>query len=139
MILVDTSIWIDFIRQKDNARTRTLRHELEGAAEIVTCPPILQEVLQGARNDADFKRLNKLFASVPMIDTSNGSRCAVAAAGLFARCRWRGLTLRSAFGCTIAQIAIENDAILFHHDRDFLHIAQVTSKLRHEHYLEHAQ
>lgn len=139
MILVDTSIWIDFIRQKSNQRTQTLRHALENASEIVTCPAIAQEILQGAKDEVNFKALNSLLQSIPMIDTANSFRCATAAAEIFARCRGRGITLRSPFDCTIAQIAIENGAILFHNDHDFLDIAQVAPKLRHEHYLAHAQ
>ncbi len=139
MILVDTSIWIDFIRHRDNLQTERLRQILENAAEVVTCPPILQEILQGARSEADFRSLRALLAHIPLIDASSATASAIASAELFARCRWKGLTLRSPLDCSIAHTAIENNAVLFHHDRDFLAISEIAPKLKHQHFLENNQ
>jgi predicted nucleic acid-binding protein len=93
-------------------------------------PPILQEVLQGADGRERFARWDRILGELPLLllpDMRAGSR---AAARLYAQCRWRGVTPRSANDCLIAVHAIEHGMPLLHCDRDFEQIAGVEPRLQ---------
>lgn len=96
--------------------------------ETCIAPVILQEILQGARSEADLSLLRERFSALPVLDNSAGT---YALAGtLYARCRWAGVTPRSPHDCLIAQTAIEHDVPLLQDDRDFALIAAVAPELR---------
>ena len=100
------------------------------AGEAATAPVILQELLQGASNVENFERLRKHFVALPMLEPKTPAATHVAAAALYARCRWQGLTPRSPHDCLIAQLAIEHGVPLLHDDRDFESLARVEPKLK---------
>lgn len=129
MVLVDTTVWIDLLRGREAAPVSLLKRLLQ-AGEAATAPVILQELLQGASNPENFERLRKHFAALPLLEPKPRGATRVAAAGLYARCRWRGLTPRSPHDCLIAQLAIEHGVPLLHDDRDFEALARVEPKLR---------
>jgi predicted nucleic acid-binding protein len=99
-------------------------------AEAGTAPVILQELLQGASNPESFERLRKHFVALPLLEPEPRGATHVAAAALYARCRWRGFTPRSPHECLIAQLSIEHGAPLLHDDRDFEALARVEPKLK---------
>ena len=93
-------------------------------------PPILQEVLQGADRPERFAHWDRVLGELPLLVNLEARAAARAAAHLYARCRWAGLTPRSANDCLIAIDAISSDMPLLHCDRDFEHIARVEPRLR---------
>jgi predicted nucleic acid-binding protein len=117
MIVVDTSVWIDFLNGRDVAHTRRLRAVL-GAEEIIVGDLMLCEVLQGLATERTARRVEALlrrFTIAPM----NGEEIAVKAAGHFRVLRRRGITIRKTIDLLIGTWCIENGKPLLHNDRDF--------------------
>jgi predicted nucleic acid-binding protein len=121
LILVDTSVWVDLFGRRP---TRTLASErLE---EIATCPPVVQEILQGVRDDQVHRRLKDHLLALPCLGEPVSLQLFLLGADLYRAGRRRGLTIRSATDCLIAAVAIENRATVWHIDRDFAAIARYT-------------
>jgi len=89
--------------------------------DLAVMPIILTEVLQGFRSDSGFRRAGSMLRRLPMLmlDVEGYVR----AASMFRRLRKRGVTIRGAVDCLIAQACIEHGAWLLTLDRDFTHIA----------------
>lgn len=130
MFLVDTSVWIDFLRGRATPHVRKLRELLAGEEIVGVAPIILQEVLQGADSAERFEKWRKCFAGLCCYTPADPIDSHVAAARLYQSCRRAGRTPRSSNDCLIARIAIENALFLLHDDRDFDAIAAVASDLR---------
>lgn len=94
----------------------------------MVAPVIVQELLQGARGPAELARLQERFLALPILPATTSTY--VAAGALYARCRWRGDTVRSPHDCLIAATAIAHDVPLLTLDRDFAAIARVEPQLR---------
>ena len=132
MVLVDTTVWIALLRGQAGPAVQRLRVILdEGDAALA--PVIVQEILQGARDEAACRTLQRRFSALPMIDGTSALQTRMqthmAAGRLYARCRWAGITPRSPHDCLIAQIAIEHEVPLLHDDRDFELLSQVDPRL----------
>ncbi len=139
MLLVDTSIWVDFIGKSPTPARAYVVRQLESHRDVVICPQIIQEVLQGSKSENEFIRLRDYFLDTECLAPENLVMLHVRSANLYARCRWQGVTIRSVIDCVIAQYAIEHNAVLLHNDRDYLHIAHVEPKLKHHHFLTEVQ
>lgn len=129
MVLVDTTVWVDLLREQQTAPTRQLRRLLD-RNEAVIAPVIYQELLQGAASPEKLTKLRDYFGELPSLALEDPMATYGAAAELYARCRWRGITPRSPHDCLIAQSAVEHGVRLLHDDRDFAAIAQVEPKLK---------
>jgi predicted nucleic acid-binding protein len=125
LILVDTSVLIDLFAGRENRPTLRLRRLIRDSEPFYLAPPIIREVLQGARDEAEWRRLRLYLTSQMWVDVADRVATEVAAARIYFECRRRGLTVRSAADCLIAQIALENDLALLHSDRDFEAIRKV--------------
>lgn len=130
MYLVDTSVWIDFLRGTDAAHVAVLIDLLNGDELVGTAPVILQEILQGADSEDRFKKWQGFFSELWCHVADDPISTHVAAARLYQACRRRGRTPRSSNDCLIAQVAIEHELILLHNDRDFEVIGAVAADLR---------
>ena len=128
-MLVDSSVWIAYLRGDNLIEVELLTKALELRESIWLAPPILQEVLQGADSPARFDRWDRVLGELPMVTAPDAREAARSAAYLYARCRWAGVTPRSANDCLIATHAIFAGVPLLHHDRDFNLIAGVEPKL----------
>jgi predicted nucleic acid-binding protein len=127
MVLVDTTVWIDFFADRNEPHVAALQELIENEEDLCLCGIILAEVLQGIRSDADFVETKDYFDDLiflPMRQTTF-----VQAAGVYRSLRKRGVTIRKPVDCMIASVAIEYDIRLLHNDRDFDYIAK-HSKLR---------
>lgn len=122
MILVDTSIWIELLRQK--RQPVITEDEL---LEFATCGPIAQEVLQGLRPGIESEAFRFGFEAVPLLSDPVPIQLYTAAAGIYQLGRRRGFTVRSSVDCLIAAIAIENGVPVWHRDRDFAAISRYTA------------
>jgi predicted nucleic acid-binding protein len=130
MVLVDTSVWIDFLRGAPTAQVATLEALLEGDDVVGTAPIILQEVLQGADSPARFEQWRREFSGLMCYLPLDPIDTHFEAARLYASCRRAGSTPRSSNDCLIACIAIEHDLTLLENDRDFRAIAAVEDRLK---------
>lgn len=128
MVLVDTTVWIDWLRTLETKPASELDRLLE-EGEAALAPIILQELLQGAASPRALRTLRGQFEALPMLIPRPGAATYGDAGALYARCRWAGYTPRSPHDCLIAQLAIEHRVPLLHDDRDFKHIAEVEAKL----------
>jgi predicted nucleic acid-binding protein len=129
-VLVDSSVWIDFLRDTDNAESRRLVDGMRRRDPIWTAPPILQEVLQGADTPQRFARWDRIIGELPLLIDPDMRSLARAAARLYASCRWKGVTPRSANDCLIAMYAVRNSVPLLHRDSDFVAIASIEQRLK---------
>ena len=117
------------LRNRKTTPVARLRKLLE-LGEAAASPVIAQEVLQGATNPQAFGKLRKYFTGIPLLGTHRMVDLHIAAAELYARARWRGITPRSPHDCLIAVTAIEEDVPLLHDDSDFEHLATVELRLK---------
>ena len=130
MILVDTSAWIDWLREANTDAARALDRILANALPFGITRVIYQEILQGARSDASFERLSDYFGSQRFHEPADRMATHREAAALYRRCRAAGVTVRSTIDCFIAQLAIDEDLVLVHADRDFDRLAEHAPRLR---------
>ena len=117
MILVDSSVWIDYFRGRQSPETNLLDELLE-REPVLTGDLILTEVLQGFDNDRDFTQAKKLLTSFNVIDLG-GKDIAIRAAKNFRTLRALGVTVRKTVDTIIATCCIDNDYLLLYSDRDF--------------------
>ena len=129
MILVDSTVWIDLLRNYETVPVSRLRKLLD-AGEATVAPVIVQELLQGATDAAGFAKLHKYFTAIPMSGDENSLELHVAAGRLSARARWQGVTPRSPHDWLIAATAVDKRIPLLHDDRDFEQLALVEPKLK---------
>jgi hypothetical protein len=121
VILVDTSVWIEVFRKPSRVQ---LEAEID-LDEVVTCLPVLQEVLQGFRDEKAFRVAKKSMTAFPIVESPLQQAVFEEAVQLFRSARRKGLTVRSAADCLIAACALRNDLIVLHRDRDFPKIARI--------------
>ena len=127
MVLIDTSAWIEFLRDTGSPACRHVDDLLD--RDIAICDPIRMEVLAGARDEAHLLNLRRLLARaavIPMRPTDYED-----AAALYRRCRRQGATVRKLIDCLIAAVAIRAGAPILHHDADFHTLARHTNLQTH--------
>ena len=122
MIIVDTSVWIQVLKDK-TGRIAHFFHEKTKHDIIVFSRFIQIELLQGAKDEFEWKRLDEYLASQYYLETTNDSWRQ--AARIYFDLRRAGTTVRSPIDCCIAVIAIEAQALLLHQDHDFRKIAGI--------------
>ena len=129
-MIADTSAWVEFLRATGSRCDLRLRKAF-GAEQTVWMPSVvLQELLQGARNPAQFTRLETQLERLPGLDSLSPRDLARDAAMLYARCRWQGFTVRSPNDCVVAACAIASGLPVLAQDRDFEAIARVEPGLQ---------
>ena len=119
MLVVDSSVWIDFFNGRASAQRDTLRRLLlEGEVRIVVPDLVLYEVLRGFRHEREFRQARTLMESLG-IEAAGGAAIALEAAQHYRGLRSKGFAPRSGFDVLIAAFCIENGYALLHADRDF--------------------
>ncbi len=117
MVIVDSSVWIDYLNGVDTAETRWLDSQFDqqrlGLLDLMLC-----EVLQGVGSDAQAKLVMAHLKSFAILE-SGGADLAVAAAANYRALRAKGLTVRKTIDCLIATFCIREGHQLLHSDRDF--------------------
>jgi predicted nucleic acid-binding protein len=108
------------------ARPRLVLTDLVDFDEIVTCLPVVQEVLQGVSSDVAFYGLRDAMLALPIVESPLGEAVCLDAVQLYRRARRAGLTVRSGVDCLIAACAIRHGLTVLHHDRDYAAIARVS-------------
>ena len=119
MLVVDSSVWIDYFNGTPNPARAVLRKLLdEGELRLVVPDLVMFEVLRGFRHERDFRQARLLFESLD-IEEAGGAALALAAAQHVRSLRAAGVTPRSSIDVLVATFCIENDYALLHRDRDF--------------------
>jgi predicted nucleic acid-binding protein len=129
-VIVDSSVLIEYLRDGRAPTADRVDAELTAGRMPCLLPVILQETLQGARNAEVFARWRKVLGSFPVLTTTDARATALAAAELYARCRWAGFTPRGGNDCLIAASCIELNQPLLQQDRDFGYLARVEPRLK---------
>lgn len=109
MLLVDTSVWIDFLKGQSNEAVVWLKRLLSAGLPVGITSLIYQEILQGADSESRFAQFKDYFGSQRFYHPRDPVESHAQAAQLYVRCRRQGVTIRSTVDCLIAQIAIEHD------------------------------
>jgi predicted nucleic acid-binding protein len=117
VILVDSSVWIDYFRGVSTPQVERL-DELLGSEIVATGDLVLTEVLQGFRTDRDFNQATRLLTSLVIVDLG-GRDVAIQAARNFRALRALGVTVRKTIDAVIATRCIESRLALLYSDRDF--------------------
>ena len=115
MILIDTSAWVEFLRDTGSPACEGVDRLLGG--EIATCHPVRMEVLAGARDLRHLQQLRRLLGRATIVPTLPSDF--EDAAALYRLCRQRGKTVRRLLDCLIAAHAIRSQIPLLHADSDF--------------------
>jgi hypothetical protein len=122
LILIDTSAWIEFLRDTDSPVCRRVDGLLDD--DLATCHPIRMEVLAGARDESHLDDLRRLLARASLLPTRAADY--EQAAVLYRTCRRGGETVRKLIDCLIAATAIRSGVPLLHADTDFDALARLT-------------
>ncbi|HLF55455.1 MAG TPA: PIN domain-containing protein [Thermoanaerobaculia bacterium] len=125
MLLLDTSAWIEVFRKP--ARVRL--DELGDLDEIVTCLPVVQEVLQGFRDERAFRVAREAMFALPLVESPLSRERYEEAVDLFRTARRAGITVRSSVDCLIASCALRHGLTVVHRDRDYSELARVSNLL----------
>ncbi len=123
MILVDTSVWIEIFRNPP----RLALGEVVDLDDVVTCLPVLQEVLQGFADDRAFATAREAMLALPIVESPLGASVFDDAIRLYRTARRTGYTVRSGVDCLIAACALRHGLTVMHFDRDYDILARVSS------------
>jgi hypothetical protein len=129
LFLVDTSVWIDYLRDIPTASVEKFQRILDEGGRFGITSAIFQEVLQGAESESAFARLQAFLGEQVFYHPQDLVLSYAEAARIYARCRRAGITVRSTIDCLIAQIAVEHRLLLLHSDKDFDRIATMVPDL----------
>lgn len=121
MILVDSSVWIDYFNGVNTEATEAL-HDSIGKERLIVGDLIIAEVLQGFRFDKDFETAKELLTAFDVHQISS-DKIAIKSAGYFRALRKKGITVRKTVDVLIATYCIENEISLLQSDRDFIPFA----------------
>ena len=125
MILVDTSVLIDFFQKNENPPVHKFKEIIKRAIPFGITSQIFQEILQGTKTQKDYHQLKSYLETQIFYHPKNPIESYAQAAQLYQKCRQKGVTPRSTIDCLIVQVAIEYDLSLLHHDKDFDRMANI--------------
>lgn len=117
-LIFDTSVWIDFLKGKTNPESDLLTSYIDQEDQVLLIPTILQEVLQGIREDAQYLHVKEILSYFTVLQLPP-IQAAIGAAELYRSMRKKGVTIRKSNDCLIAFYAIEFSTRLVHLDSDF--------------------
>ncbi len=124
MILVDTSVLIDYFKGVRNKGTEKFGQVIDRKIPFGINNFVYLEVLQGAKTDKDFRLLKKYLDTQKFYDLKNAHESYAEAARMYLKLRKKGVTVKSTMDCLVARIAIENGLFLLHNDKDFTRISK---------------
>jgi predicted nucleic acid-binding protein len=122
VVLVDTSAWIAVLRRGGPRLEDHLDFD-----DVVTCLPVVQEVLQGIDDEGQFRHARQALRSLPIVESPLNMSVVDDAVDLYRRARRVGLTVRSSVDCLVAACAIRHRLTVLHKDRDFPKLARIST------------
>jgi predicted nucleic acid-binding protein len=134
MILIDTSVWIDFLNGRNTPYVKAAEALVKKREDICICGVVLTEVLQGIRKEAEYLKTKAVLSELIFLPMTQDTF--YLAADIYRDCRARGITISNPTDCMIAAACIQHDVKLLHNDKDFdrissqfnLQIADVSKK-----------
>lgn len=130
MILVDTSVFIDYLKGQNNDATKKLEYVFDSKIPYGINDFIYQEILQGSRDSKEFLLLKEYFETIPFYYLQYGKESYEKASMMHVLCKQNGITIRSTIDLLIAETAIENNLYVLHNDNDFKFMAKVVKNLK---------
>jgi len=130
VILVDTSVFVDYFKATSTPAVEVLKQLVTDDADIGLSPYTYQELLQGARDDLEFARLKRVLITQEFLWLPQTAKTFEKAGRLYFDLRRAGVTVRSTVDVLIALTAMEQKVPLLHSDRDFDHIAAAVENLQ---------
>ncbi len=116
MILVDTSVWIDFFADRNLPHVDVLEQCILDNEDLALCGIILTEILQGIADDTTHRRVRRYLS--PLIMLPMPETVFIRAADIYRKLRKKGITIRKSNDCIIAATALEHHCQLLHNDKD---------------------
>jgi predicted nucleic acid-binding protein len=123
VVLVDTSVWIEVFRKP----SRLSLQKVVDFDDIVTCLPVVQEVLQGFADDRAFEHAREAMHALPVVESPMPRGVFDLATDLYRSARRAGVTVRSGVDCLIAACALRHGLEVMHFDRDYDLLAGVSA------------
>lgn len=125
MIVVDTSVWIDFFRDTRTWQVEHLAQLIADDEPVALTDVVLTEILQGLANDREARRVERRLLAFDLLrlEALDDFR---RAASLYRQARAKGVTIRRTLDCLIASVCVRDDVPLLHVDADFDHLASCT-------------
>ena len=124
MILVDTTVWIEVFKKREPLDLEKMV-DLE---EVATCLPIIQEVLQGFRDESAFRKARESMFNLAVIESPLEAGVFEEAVDLYRTARRNSITIRSSVDCLIAACALRHDFEVWHRNRDYPALARVSRR-----------
>lgn len=128
MILVDTSVWIDYFRERSTPAVSRLDKAIDNGEDLCTCGLILTEILQGIRSQQQYVRTRTYFSRLLYLPLNQNAY--IDAADLYRQAQRKGKTIRKTVDCIIAACALLHRVPLLHADRDFTTLASISPQLQ---------
>lgn len=129
MILVDTSVLIDFLKNNNNEAVEKFSNILSRNIPYGINVFIYQELLQGCASEREYHKLKKYLDTQTFYELHNGRESFAQAARIYFTCRRAGYTISSTIDCLNVQTALENNLALLHNDVDYHYIKGVINEL----------
>ena len=126
MIVVDTSVWIEFLRGSDQPQALRLEQLIDASAPVALTDVVMTELLQGVPSDDEAELLKARLLAFPMLRLERVEDFALAAS-LYRQARGAGVTIRKTLDCLIAAPCVRARAPLLHADADFDRLAGCTA------------
>ncbi len=117
MVLIDTSVWIDFFAGQSLPHVLALESLIQEREDLCICGVVLTEVLQGIRENAEFRKTRDSLSTLIFLPMQYATF--LKSAEMFRSLRRKGITIRKPVDCLIAAVAVGNDIPLLHNDKDF--------------------
>lgn len=117
-VLIDTSVWIDFLNGTNNRQTDVMSKILYDETEVFISPQIIQEILQGISNDAEHNLMKEKLLSLNVLNIDS-IESAIGASSLYRTLRKKGVTIRKTNDVLIAFYCLYFNIPILHKDRDF--------------------
>ena len=117
MILVDTTVWIDFFAGRNLGHVSLFQSLIEDSEDICICGLVMTEILQGIRDDLQYSKTKKYLSNLIYIPMSSDTF--ILAADIYRSIRKKGVTIRNSIDCLIAAVCIEHKVSLLQNDKDF--------------------
>jgi predicted nucleic acid-binding protein len=125
VIVVDTSVWIDFFRDTDTWQVEHLAQLIADDEPVALTDIVLTEILQGLPNDREARRVERRLLAFDVLRLE-GLDDFRRAAALYRQARTKGVTIRRTLHCLIASVCVRDGATVLHSDADFDHLATCT-------------
>jgi len=117
MILVDTTVWIDFFRGESTPQVDMLELLISEGEDICVCGLVLTEVLQGVREEKEYMKIRRYFENLVFLPVTR--EMFLLSAEIYRSLRKKGITVRKPVDCMIASVSISHKVQLLHNDKDF--------------------